>query len=1040
MKKLLLLIGLLFTTNAVADNNTNCTNSQDCYNSGVYIYEGGQDLIDLYTMSGTTNLNSGDDWWSGQVSLGMEWDRWGQTWSHAKMSTNGCVNLISGSAGGSSGNCGDYTPQSLPYRDYTLYPLWTDLIRGTASGGQSSKMLFKDFGDYVVFGWYYLREYQRSSSNSFEAILYANNSYEYRYRELDIIQHDVVIGEQGKHSTNPEDTKTFLYYNDNQSGYNTLDAYLANSGWPDIENGGSLFGGTEAQMCELDALYSSSCSGYAAAYLAQQCAISSLHSSSCSGYAAAYLAQQCGLNTLYSESCTGYAAAYLAQQCGLNTLYSESCTGYAVAFFLYECNIDVFYSSSCSGYSAALAQEQALQDAIYGTDDESYGYDDGYDEYGNEDSQYGYDDSGNAYTEEDMWYDEEYDEYLDPNDPCYQNACENFTDADWYALDVEQFGQENVDEWYGSEVEFSEEGFVDYGTSTEEEYWTNIDEGMDEYDAEQEATWAAEELAWQEEEQRYYEEEQARILAEEMYAQEEEMYAQEEEMYATLETDADWYAYEVEEFGQENVDEWYGSDVEFTEEGFVEESYFEEAYSEELYSEEFYEVEVTEEAQLIAQNLTDHEIYILEEEVGVEIFVEEEWEPVEENEIYDEELEDFEVEALEEHEDEIFEEFDEEYEDEEIYLEEDEAFEDLIDEEELDELINEEDEKEFFQPESEGSSQEETKQIYAGPTSSGQKSSEFKQEQQTFTVMIAQQEQQEQQTIQQAVSQDSSSSSSQAAIAEIDFGGTQEEQQTVAEVIQEQLDDGSGSSTGGSFDSNSYSSGSSSSGSSGFVASSSQQEQITQSTGDTFVAQQQEQVSGQVQTQIQVTEVIDSGPVISAFEVAEQQQETQEEQQELTFDDGSNFTVADQNFESSFDDALGTGQSIGQFLSNQAPNFAKFDIPPPTVQEQQVTTAVESLADRMGTQVAAQNLQVQLDSVQQGGGFDVDQTATVAFIGYSSGFSDYAGQEQLSDRDEWYISKTMYKGNDNKDADLSFYMMAGRTEGKMREMIRSQYE
>ena len=47
---------------------------------------------------------------------------------------------------------------------------------------------YKD--DYVVFGWYYLKEYHRSSSNSFEAILYDNNSYEYRYRELDIIQHD----------------------------------------------------------------------------------------------------------------------------------------------------------------------------------------------------------------------------------------------------------------------------------------------------------------------------------------------------------------------------------------------------------------------------------------------------------------------------------------------------------------------------------------------------------------------------------------------------------------------------------------------------------------------------------------------------------------------------------------------------------------------------------------------------------------------------------------------------------------------------------
>ena len=58
-----------------ADNNTSCSNSQNCYNSGIYVYEDGQDLIDLYNMSGTTNLNSSDDSWSNEVNLGMEWDR-----------------------------------------------------------------------------------------------------------------------------------------------------------------------------------------------------------------------------------------------------------------------------------------------------------------------------------------------------------------------------------------------------------------------------------------------------------------------------------------------------------------------------------------------------------------------------------------------------------------------------------------------------------------------------------------------------------------------------------------------------------------------------------------------------------------------------------------------------------------------------------------------------------------------------------------------------------------------------------------------------
>jgi hypothetical protein len=1008
MKKLLLLIGLLFsTTHAIADNNANCTNSQDCYNSGVYIYEGGQDLVDLYGnhIATSYNLNTSDDSMSNQVSLGMEWNRWGQTWSHARMSTNGCVNLMSGSAGGSSSSCHDYTPQSLPYQDYTLYPFWTDLIRGNANqtdGQHASKMLFKDFGDYVVFGWYYMREYKRNSSNSFEAILYENNSFEYRYRELDIIQHDVLIGEQGHHSTTPADTKTYLFYNDGQSGYDTLDAYLANSNWPDLENGGSLYGGTEAQMCEIDALYASTCTGYAAAYLAQQCAISALHSSSCSGYAAAYLTQQCDISTLYSEECTGYAAALL----------------------IYECDIDVFYATSCSGYASALAMEQALEDSMY-TDEDQYGYDDGYDEYGNEESQYGYDDDGNAYTEEDMWYDAEYDEYLDPNDPCYQNACENFTDADWYALDVEQFGQENVDEWYGSEVEFTEDGYIDYGSSTEEEYWSEIDEGMDTYDAEQEAIWIAEEEAWQ------LEEEQRMLADAEMLAQEEEYWAQEEAFYATMETDADWYEYEVEEFGQEQVDEWWGEDVEFSEEGFVEEAYWEELYSEEFFEEELY----TQEEELLAQNLTDQEIYILEEEIGVEIFVEEEWEPVEENEIYEEELEDFEREAIEELEEEVYEEFEEEYDEEELYLEEDEAFEDLIDEDELEELINEEDEEEFFKEEQVEENQ--SRILIASTTSQGPSVSNTEQ---SFTVMIAQQEQQEeQQTIQQAVSQDSSSSSSQAVVAEIDFGGTQEEQVTVAEVLQEQLDDGSGSTTGGSFDANSYSSGSSSN-SGSVVATSSQQEQITQSTGNTFVVEQQEQSTGQVQ--IQVAEIVDSGPAVTAFEVAEQQQETQDEQQELTFDDGSNFTVADQNFESSFDDALGTGQSIGQFLSNTTPDFAKFEVEAPTFQEQRQSAAVESLADSVSSTVIQANLQTELNKLQQGNENTSDygdQTVVVAYIGYTAGFSEYTSQTQLADQQSWYDSSQVYKGQKTVDNKASFYMMAGKTQEKLQKMVLMQY-
>ena len=147
------------------------------------------------------------------------------------------------------------------------------------------------------------------------------------------------------------------------------------------------------------------------------------------GYVVAYFNQQCDLSALYNADCTGYAAAYLTQQCNLDSLYSNSCPNYSSAYDDQQCEDDSQYAPYCAGYT----QEASV--AYYVQEEFDYGF-----------------------TQDDMWYDAEYDEWLDPYDPCYENACENFTDADWYVLDIEQFGQEQVDEWYGHDVEFSDEG------------------------------------------------------------------------------------------------------------------------------------------------------------------------------------------------------------------------------------------------------------------------------------------------------------------------------------------------------------------------------------------------------------------------------------------------------------------------------------------------------------------------------------------------------------------------------------------------------
>jgi len=161
-------------------------------------------------------------------------------------------------------------------------------------------------------------------------------------------------------------------------------------------------------------------------------------------------------NPLNDSSCTGYADAYQTQQCNITQLYNESCPLYWEAFDDQQCDQDPQYAPFCRGYSQ--------QDSVAFFDDSN--------------NDYGFD-------EEDMWYDEEYDEWLDPNDPCYENNCADFTDADWYALDVDQFGQEQVDDWIGSDVTFNETGMIEWDSSPLNTY-DDIDAHMDIHDTQQE--------------------------------------------------------------------------------------------------------------------------------------------------------------------------------------------------------------------------------------------------------------------------------------------------------------------------------------------------------------------------------------------------------------------------------------------------------------------------------------------------------------------------------------------------------------------------
>jgi hypothetical protein len=348
------------------------------------VYSADQPIWDLRNFSGATDMSAQDDGTSQVFDLGFDFTFFGEPFNQAYMASNGCLILGQLATGNNwEKNCTQYEPSEAPNTNYTMYPFWTDLIMG----GNSS-MLAMQVDNKVIFGWYEMWEYYRDSKNTFELWLYPNNSYEARYSELDIKDHDVFIGIQGN-----ENERETYYFHDKCFTGQVNSKECVSQDWNDtainfdLENNGSLLVG-EALDCS---------------------------------------------NPLNNTSCAGYWEAYDDQQCDLDPQYGPFCRGYT------------------------------QEDSVAYFDEEQVDY---------------------GFNEEDLWYDEEYDEWLDPNDPCYQNNCADFTDADWYALDAEQFGQEQVDEWFGSDIQFDETGMVDFETTTITSY-DDVDAMMDVWDAQQ---------------------------------------------------------------------------------------------------------------------------------------------------------------------------------------------------------------------------------------------------------------------------------------------------------------------------------------------------------------------------------------------------------------------------------------------------------------------------------------------------------------------------------------------------------------------------
>ena len=288
-----------------------------------YIYESNQALFDLTNQSDTTSLNSGDDQLSAAFNLDFTFQLYDNSYTSARMATNGCLHFGLGTGNINFNNyCGDYTPDPLPQYTNTLFPFWTDLIRDS-----NSQMLAKNFSDKSVFGWYDLREYNRSGSdNSFEVVLWTNNTFEFRYGALDIINHDVLIGQQGSSSQ----TYMYLFHDECSTGTTNVAGTCVNTNWNNtlanslLENGGSLYGSGNNIDCS-NPLNDSTCPGYWEAFDDLQCNLDPQYAPFCPGYRFEndigyfVLEEDFGYTEEYEQSQLGYDEDYEIEQFG----YSE---------------------------------------------------------------------------------------------------------------------------------------------------------------------------------------------------------------------------------------------------------------------------------------------------------------------------------------------------------------------------------------------------------------------------------------------------------------------------------------------------------------------------------------------------------------------------------------------------------------------------------------------------------------------------------------------------------------------------------------------
>lgn len=229
-----------------------------------------------------------DDGYS-NVPLQFQFPYYGQQFNNSWMFSNGIISFVDPQQSGLAWqnlSVQPFTQNMGSAFNYSIYPLWTDLIDlGGSFTTQGST-------EYQRYNWNSISPYADSSRiNTFSVELRPSGEIRTQYSAVSI--NYGVVGYTG--NTSRGEFEQLGHY-----GYTT-----AVPNWQAV--------GEASDPCVDNPLVSPQCPGYGEAYTAQQCEIDALYSTQCSGYAAAYQRQQCMISPTYSPQCPGYGAAIVQQ-------------------------------------------------------------------------------------------------------------------------------------------------------------------------------------------------------------------------------------------------------------------------------------------------------------------------------------------------------------------------------------------------------------------------------------------------------------------------------------------------------------------------------------------------------------------------------------------------------------------------------------------------------------------------------------------------------------------------------------------------------